>query len=75
MNVDFLKIDSSLIQDIDINKNSYLVVQSIVEFANKLGIKTVAKFVHSSSILEKVKELGIDYSQGYFIDKPLISLE
>ena len=75
MNVDFLKIDGSLIKNIDVDKNSYLVVQTIVEFANRLGIKTVAEFVHSSSIMDKVVELGVDYSQGYYIDKPLISVE
>ena len=75
MNVDFLKIDGSLINNIDTDKNSYLVVQTIADFAKKLGIKTVAEFVHSSSIMDKVKEIGVDYSQGYYIDKPLVSLE
>ena len=74
MNVDFLKIDGSLIKDIDTDKNSYLVVETIVDFANKLGIKTIAEFVHSSAVMDKVKEMGIDYSQGYHIDKPSLSL-
>ncbi len=75
MNVDFLKIDGSLIKDIDTDKNSYLVVETIVDFANKLGIKTIAEFVHSSTVMDKVKEMGIDYSQGYHIDKPSLSIE
>ncbi len=75
MDVDFLKIDGSLIKNLDVDKTSYIIVQSIVDFANKLGIKTIAEFVHSSSVMEKVKELKIGYSQGYYIDKPLISLE
>ncbi|MCK9492132.1 MAG: GGDEF domain-containing phosphodiesterase [Sulfurimonas sp.] len=74
MSVDFIKIDGSLIQDIDTDQNSYLVVETIVGFANKLGIKTIAEFVHSSTVLNKVKELGIDFSQGYHIDKPCISI-
>jgi len=74
MNVDFLKIDGSLIKNIDTDKNSCLVVETIVDFANKLGIKTIAEFVHSSTVMDKVKEMGIDYSQGYHIDEPLVSL-
>ncbi len=70
INVDFLKIDGSLIKNIDKDKNSYLVVESIVNFANKLGIETIAEFVHSSDVMDKVKELGIHFSQGYYIDKP-----
>lgn len=75
MNVDYLKIDGSLIQNIDTDKNSFLVVQTIVDFANKLNIETIAEFVHTSTIMNVVKEIGIDYSQGFHIDKPLISLD
>ncbi|EQB40544.1 diguanylate cyclase [Sulfurimonas hongkongensis] len=74
MSVDFIKIDGSLIQNIDTDRDSYLVVETIVGFANKLGIKTIAEFVHSSTVMDKVKELGIDFSQGYHIDKPCISI-
>ena len=74
MNVDFIKIDGSLIKDIDVNKNSYLVVETIVDFANKLGIKTIAEFVHSSTVMDKVKEIGIDYSQGFYIDEPKVHI-
>jgi EAL domain-containing protein (putative c-di-GMP-specific phosphodiesterase class I) len=75
MNVDFLKIDGSLIKDIDTDKNSYLVVETIVDFAKKLGVKTIAEFVHSSTVMDKVKSMGIDFSQGYHIDKPSLNIE
>ena len=71
LNPDFIKIDGSLIKDIDTDKNAQIVVETIVNFSKKLGIKTVAEFVHSSTVLSTVKQLGIDYSQGYFIDMPL----
>ena len=74
INVDYIKIDGSLISDIDTNTNSYMVVESIVDFAKKIGIKSVAEYVHSSTVMDKVKELGIDYSQGFYIDKPSINL-
>ena len=70
-----LKIDGSLIKDIDIDKNSHLVVETIVEFANKLGIEVIAEHVHSSTVMDKVKELGITYSQGFYIDEPTIDLK
>ena len=47
-----------------------MMVSSMAFFSKKLGIKTVAEFVHSSTVLSTVKQLGIDYSQGYFIDMP-----
>ena len=75
MNVDFLKIDGSLIKDIDTDKNSKMVVETIVDFANKLDVKTIAEFVHSSTVLDKVKEMGIDYSQGFYIDEPSLTLD
>jgi EAL domain-containing protein (putative c-di-GMP-specific phosphodiesterase class I) len=70
LDIDFIKIDGSLIENIDNDKNAELVVKTIVEFAHHLNIETIAEFVHSSTVLSKVKSLGVDYSQGYYIDKP-----
>ena len=68
----YIKIDGSLIENIHLDKASLLVVETIVAFAKKLGMKTVAEYVHSSVVLDKVKELGIDYSQGFYIDEPTL---
>ena len=70
LNPDFLKIDGSLIANLDTDKNAQIIVETIVDFSRKLGIQTVAEFVHSSTVLSMVKQLGIDFSQGYFIDRP-----
>ncbi len=67
---DFIKIDGSLIKNIDTSKNSYNVVDAIVSFAKKNEISTVAEFVSSAAILDKINELHIDYSQGYYISEP-----
>jgi diguanylate cyclase (GGDEF)-like protein len=75
LDVDYIKIDGSLIENIDSDKNSELVVKTIVEFARHLHVKTIAEYVHSSTVLSKVKSLGIDYSQGYYIDKPHPEIE
>jgi diguanylate cyclase (GGDEF)-like protein len=70
IDVDYIKIDGSLIANIDKNKNSLLIAKTIVGFAKGMGIKTIAEYVHSSTVLSTVKQLGIDYSQGYHIDQP-----
>jgi len=68
---DYIKIDGSLIKNIDKDKNAYIITASISDIARKLGIKTVAEFVHSKEIFEIVKEIGIDYFQGYYFSEPL----
>jgi diguanylate cyclase (GGDEF)-like protein len=75
MRVDYIKIDGSLIENIDVDKQSHLVVETIVEFAKKLGVQTIAEYVHSSAVMDVVKKLGIDFSQGFYIDEPSISKE
>lgn len=70
LNVDYLKIDGSIIQNILKDKNAEIVAKTLVDFAQQLGIETIAEYVDSQEILDKVKELGIDYSQGYFLGKP-----
>jgi len=70
INIDYLKIDGSLIRNITTDVQSEIVVETIIDFAKKLGIKTVAEYVHSSDIQTKVIAMGIDYSQGYYIDEP-----
>ncbi|UTJ06964.1 EAL domain-containing protein [Arcobacter roscoffensis] len=67
---DILKIDGSLIKNILTDEYSKHVVESIIVFAVKQKIKTVAEFVGNDDVLQKIKELGIDYSQGYFLGEP-----
>ncbi|MDP3466436.1 MAG: EAL domain-containing protein, partial [Sulfuricurvum sp.] len=69
-NVDFLKIDGSLIRTIDQNSRHRIVVESIVDFAHRIGIETIAEFVATEEILTIITELGITYSQGYYTGKP-----
>ena len=66
LKADYLKIDGSLIKNIDTDKNAFLIVSTIVEFSKKLGMKTIAEFVENEKIFKIVKDLGIDYSQGYY---------
>jgi EAL domain-containing protein (putative c-di-GMP-specific phosphodiesterase class I) len=71
---DYMKIDGSLIKNIDTDKNARLVVETIVVFAKKLGKKTIAEFVHSKEVYNVVKEIGIDYVQGFYFAEPSATL-
>ncbi len=70
LDIDYLKIDASLIKDIDTNRDSEIMTKSIISFAKEMGLKTIAEFVSTQSIFDKVKLLGVDYAQGYHIGKP-----
>ncbi len=71
LQVDFIKIDGSLIKNIHQNDDMKIITKTIINFAKELGIKTVAEYVHSEEILYHVKMLGVDYAQGFYIGKPM----
>lgn len=70
LNVDLIKIDGSIIQQIIGEKAASLVAETIVDFSRKMGIATVAEFVSDEDIFIRTNELGIDYSQGYYVSHP-----
>ena len=67
---DIIKIDGTLIQNIHQDKNARAAVEAIVSFAHKIGMQTVAEFVHCAEVLETVKRIGIDCAQGFYLGKP-----
>jgi len=67
---DILKIDGSLIENIEEDDFSRHMVETIVAFSKKQNIKTVAEYVKSEAIFKIVCDLGVDYSQGYYFGKP-----
>ena len=66
----YIKIDGSLIENIDKNDKDFKVVKSIIHFAKEANMKTVAEFVHSKEVYNKLQPLHLDYMQGYYIAKP-----
>jgi len=70
LDIEFVKIDGSLIKRIDKEEKQALIVESITNFCNKIGINTVAEFVSTKEIFEATKELGVNYMQGYYFGKP-----
>lgn len=70
--VDYVKIDGVFVKDIASDKSDYAMVKSINEMAKFLGKRTIAEYVENNDILEKLKEIGIDYAQGWGIEKPVM---
>lgn len=70
LKVDVIKIDGSLIQHLGEDLTAFRVTSGIVQFARSLGIQTVAEFVHSSDVQSRVLELGINFSQGSWLQMP-----
>jgi len=68
--VDFLKIDGALVREITRNKIDLCMVEAIHRIAQEMGIETIAEYVEDEAILEKLKEIGVTYAQGYAIHKP-----
>ena len=72
---EYLKIDGSLIKDIDTDSRAYTLVEAIVRFSHKLDIKIIAEYVHSEVIYNMLKELDIDQYQGFYFSEPLEYIE
>ena len=68
--VDILKIDGTFVKDIPDNAINFAIVKSIHGIAHVMGKKTVAEHVEDEVTLEKLRELGVDYAQGYAIGMP-----
>ncbi|MCD6172973.1 MAG: EAL domain-containing protein, partial [Sulfurimonas sp.] len=68
---DYIKIDGSLIKNIDKDINAFILVKAITTFSQEMGIKVIAEYIHSEDVYKKVQELDIYGYQGYFFSEPL----
>jgi diguanylate cyclase (GGDEF)-like protein/PAS domain S-box-containing protein len=68
--VSYLKIDGKYIRNILQESVDYAMVKAINEIGHTLGKQTIAEFVESDDVLQKLRELGVDLAQGYQIGKP-----
>jgi len=71
LQVDYIKIDGSFIKDIAQNYNSLIIVKTIIYYAKSTHVKTIAEYVHDEETYDIVKDLGVDYVQGYYFSEPL----
>ena len=70
MPVDYLKIDGLFVKDIVDDRIDHAMVKSINEIGHVMGMKTIAEFVENDMIKGMLKEIGVNYAQGYGIGKP-----
>ncbi len=70
LNIDYLKIDASLVKYITTDETSKKITQTIINFASNLDIKTIAEYVEDEVSLNLLKEMDVDFVQGYYIGKP-----
>jgi len=70
LKVDYLKIDGMFVKDIVDDEIGFAMVESINHIGHIMGIQTIAEFVESQDVLEKLIELGVDHVQGYQLGRP-----
>jgi EAL domain-containing protein (putative c-di-GMP-specific phosphodiesterase class I) len=71
LDIDIIKIDGSIIKEIEKDKRKLHMLKSIHKFSNGMDMKNVAEFVESKEIAMTLDEIGIDYAQGYYFSEPL----
>jgi len=71
MKVDYIKIDGQFIKNIVEDEKSQNITKTIKEFAKLTGAKTIAEFVKDEAVFNYVKDLDIDFAQGYYVSEPV----
>ncbi len=69
--VDYIKIGGTFVQNIAHNPSDYAMVDAINRVGHVMGIKTIAEYVENETILEKLREIEVDFAQGFAIARPL----
>ncbi|MDH5259595.1 MAG: GGDEF and EAL domain-containing protein, partial [Gammaproteobacteria bacterium] len=73
--VDYVKLDGSFVQNLGNDRVKAAIVKAMNEVAHALGKKTVAEFVEDATTLASLREIGVDYCQGYYTGKPVSVLD
>ncbi len=72
LNADYIKIDGSLIKNLDQQEENFrFVAETVVDFSQKANMKTIAEYVSHQAIADIVGKMGVDYLQGYLIGEPV----
>lgn len=69
--VDYLKIDGAIVQTIDESVVNYTMVEAINSMGHVMGLKTVGEFVRNKEVLKLLRQIGVDYAQGYALSEPI----
>lgn len=70
LDVDYLKIDGMFVRDLATDKVGHAMVESINNIGHLMGVQTIAEFVESNEVLEKLVDMGVDHVQGYQLGQP-----
>jgi diguanylate cyclase (GGDEF)-like protein/PAS domain S-box-containing protein len=68
--VDYLKIDGSFVKDIENDEIDLAMVEAVNNIGHAMGMKTIAEYVHNESIRTNLREIGVDFAQGYAVSRP-----
>jgi len=68
--VDFVKIDGVFVRTLTEDNIDAKLVESITDIAHEMGIRSIAEYVENEQIMARLKAIGVDYAQGYFIGEP-----
>jgi diguanylate cyclase (GGDEF)-like protein/PAS domain S-box-containing protein len=70
LSVDYLKLDGCFVKNMVNDPIDKAMVKAINQIGHTMNIKTIAEFVEDEATLHAVREIGVDYAQGYFVAKP-----
>jgi EAL domain-containing protein (putative c-di-GMP-specific phosphodiesterase class I) len=70
-----VKIDGTFVRDMLSSEANVAIVRSIVELAQNLGMSTIAEWVEDVATLEMLRDMGVDYVQGYAVSAALTPME
>lgn len=71
LNIDLIKIDGSIVREIESDERKLHMLKSIHSFSNGMNMKNVAEFVESKEVADLLREIGVEYAQGYYFGRPL----
>src|SRR5690606_36457128 len=75
LGADAIKIDGTLVRDMLASETNIAIVRTIVELAQNLGMFSIAEWVEDVQALEALREMGVDYVQGYAVSEALTPME
>ncbi len=70
LNIDYIKIDGTLVTKLLDDEKSKNMVAGLIQFAKSIDVETIAEFVSSRELYDEVKALHVDYIQGYYFGEP-----
>jgi len=70
LDIDILKIDGSIVKNVDTDRVAYNIIKAIVEFGKSMNMKIIAEQVETKTECETIKSLGVDCLQGYYLGRP-----